>query len=193
MIGHTADRYDGVVQHITRRRLVGGGAALAAGGGGLAFLSDPTDAQVAIDSFAVPDASFEQETLDPRLDVTVAYKYDAGMAPVGELWFGLDVGGSEIASDDLITSAGMHDGETTLSGAIVAADAWTTADFDPEIGETVSRDLDVTLRFEVRETGGTVIVADEASDTATVSVAHPTQEQRTATVGGSGTIRAADE
>lgn len=184
---------DGVAQHINRRRLLGAGAALAAGGGGIAFGAAGTRAAVSIEGFDVPDASFEREALDPVLDVTATYEYDAAMRPVSELWFGVAVGGTEIASDELITDAGVLDGETTLSGAIVDSDAWTAADFDPDRGETLDRTLDVTLRFEVRESDGTVIVSDDASDSATVTVTHPEDERATATIGGSATIRAADE
>lgn len=186
--------YDAVAQHISRRRLVGAGAALAAGGGGLVYASDPTAAEVQIDGFSVPDETFERESLDPVLDVTAKYSYDAGMEPVAALRFAVSVDGTEIATDDLVTDAGLLDGDTTLSGPITDAEAWSSDDFAPDAGETVERQLSVTLSFEVLDSGDRVIVSDTATDTTTVTVENPNDaEQLTAAIGGSGTIRAADE
>lgn len=87
----------------------------------------------------------------------------------------------------------MLDGDTTLSGAITDAEAWASDDFAPEAGASVERDLAVTLSFEVLDSGDRVIVADTASDTATVTVTNPNDaEQLTAAVGGSATIRASE-
>lgn len=186
-------RFDRVAQSLSRRRLIGGAATLLTAGGTLVVVGDPAAAQVTVDDFAVSDAELTSEAATPVVDVTAAFEYDAGTQPVRALRFALSVGGSVIASDELVTDSTMNDGTTTLSGRVTDADAWTTDDFAPEVASSVSRELTIGLKFEVLDGEDSVIVSDTATDAATVVVSHPQESQYVAEVGGRGSIRTASE
>lgn len=181
-----------------RQALLGIGTLAAGGGAGVAVLSNASDpaaarATVQVADFAVADAQFTAETVDPEVVATIEYEYDAGNAAVKELRFALDVDGTEVASDTLVTDATTHTGETDLSGRLLASDAWSAADFEPEVASSVSQDVTVTVRFDVLGSDGDSIVGDEATDAAVVTVSHPQESEYIATVGGTGEIVTASE
>lgn len=176
---------------VTRRRAVAG-ALTTAGIGVVAFAPTPTRAQVSVDSFAVDDGTFTAESVTPVADVTLAYEYDVGSEAVSELRFALTIGGETVASESLTTQATALSGETTLAARLTESSAWADSDFVVGVGESVSHEVTVGVRFEVRDSGG-VLVSDEASDTATVTVSHPQENTWSASVGGSGVIRTPEQ
>lgn len=187
---HEVSRFDSVAQHYNRRRVVAGLATLAAGGAGLSALGHPARASVSIDSWTVPDASFEAEAVAPVADATIAYAFDVGSdTAVRALAFELLVDGHAVASDELVTETTSLENTTTLSGALTDSGAWSTSDFDVAVGESVAHDVTVAVRFAVVGTDESEIVTARAEDTATVTVAHPQQTEYTASVGGEVAIR----
>jgi len=184
---------DRIVSKLSRRRALAGVATLATAGGSLVVVGEPAQASVSVDGLDVSDATFERESVTPVVDVSVSYQYDASLEPVNALEFALLVDGTEVASDELITDKTALDGQTTLSGTVTDSQQWSESDFQPTVGEAVTREIQFTLEFRVVTSEGTTIVDDEASDTATVEVSHPQQSALVASVGGRGTIRAADE
>ena len=186
-------RRDRVASYLTRRRALAGGAALLTAGGSLVWVGEPASAAVSVDDYSVSDAEFTKAQLDPVLDVSVAYSYDAGNSTVGSLLFELQVGKTVVASEELVTDATTLDSTTELSGRIVDSDAWGLTDFSPEVASSVDRTVSTTLRFAVLDSNGEVIVEDSKSDTVTIAVAHPQESEYLASVGGDGTVRTATD
>lgn len=182
-------RLDRAVSTLNRRQALAGGASLLTAGGTLVWVGDPASAQVTVDQFAVSDASFESDSVDPVVDVTAAYAYDVGTRPVNSLRFTLAVGDSEIASEELVTDESTLENTTTLSGRIADAAAWSLSDFAVDAGDSTEHTVSVTLGFAVLESDGSEIVSDSATDEATVAVTHPQDSAVTASVGGEGLIR----
>jgi hypothetical protein len=178
---------------MTKRTLLGGAAALTAGGTLLTVVGEPVSAQVTVDSFDVSPAEFTAEQANPILDVTAAFRYDAGVQPVRALRLALSVGGDVIATDELVTDAATADSTTTLSGRVTDSSAWAAEDFAPAVASSVDRSVTVGLSFEVLADGDDVIVSDSAEDTATLTIHHPQESQYVAEVGGSGQFRTASE
>jgi len=179
---------------VSRRQALAGVGTLAAGGVGLAAtLPDGARASVTVAEFFVADAEFEAETVDPVVDATVEYDYDAANSPVDALAFALVIDGTVVASDDLQTSRSTLSGETDLSGRVVDSDAWSASDFEPAVGESVSQTLSVTVTFDVVESDGSSIVSDEAGDSGAVVVSHPQDSAYVATVGGDAVIIDGDD
>lgn len=185
------DRPNRAGRTLSRRQAIAGGSALLAAGGTLVWVGDPVRAAVSVDELTIPDASFERDDLDPVVAVTAGYEYDVGTTAVSALRFELVVDETVVASEQLRTDEPTLSGETELSGRIADSDAWALADFAPAIGETLERDLTVTLRFAVLGSDDSAIVSDSASETVTVTVAHPQDSAYTASVGGEGEIRTA--
>jgi hypothetical protein len=185
------ERYDRAVSTLSRRQALVGGATLLTAGGTLVWVSDDAHAQVSVDELTIPDADFTSDSLDPVIDVTAAYDYDAGTQAVSRLDFALTVGGDVVAREELITDRTAISGETQLSGRVTDSDTWAVSDFSPDVAASVDRELTVGLTFAVVGTDDTVIVEDTASETVTVSVSHPQETKWTATVGGSGEVRTA--
>jgi hypothetical protein len=184
-------RFDSAVSHLSRRQALAAGAALVTAGGSLVVVGEPASAQVSVEGLSVPDKSFTRESVEPVVDVTVSYNYDAGNRPVEQLRFGLTVGGTEVATEDLVTDRTTLSGETQLSGRVTDAEAWSATDFAPAVAEEAQHTLALGLSFAVVDTDGNTVVSDSASTEATVTVAHPQDSEYIAEVGGSGTIRAA--
>lgn len=192
MMSKERKRYDRVAQHMTRRRAIVGGATLLSAGGSLVWVVRPVSAAVSIDDFTVADKTFEAETVDPVVDVDVAYEFDATGAGVDELAFALTCDGDEIAADSLVTSAESLAETTTLSGHVTDASAWDAADFEPEVAGEVQHTVTLGLAFDVLDASDDRIVGDTAETEATIVVDHPQDSVYTASVGGDGTIRAAE-
>lgn len=186
-------RRDRVESHLTRRRALAGGAALLTAGGSLVFVGEPANAAVSVDSYSVSDAEFTKEQLDPILDVSIDYSYDAGNAVVGSLLFELVVGETVVATEELVTDATTLESTTELSGRIVDSDAWGLTDFSPEVASSVQRTVSTTIRFAVLDSNGDVIVEDSKSDDVLIAVSHPQQSEYIASVGGTGSVRTATD
>jgi hypothetical protein len=107
---------------------------------------------------------------------------------VADLRFELLVDGDVVASDELTTDKTTFDGTTELSGRVLDASAWDQSDFSPEVASEIQQDVTVGVRFAVLDSGGSVIVEDSKSDSASVAVSHPQEVRLVASVGGSGTI-----
>lgn len=187
------DRVDSLVSQMSRRRALAGAGALVTAGGSVALVGRPARAEVDMETFTVSDAEFERESLDPVLDVTATYDYDVGDEAVNALEFRLLADGDEIAFEDLQTDRVTLANDTELSGRILESEAWSAADFEPSIGEEVSRQVEITLEFAVVTSEGTVLADDSATDTAEITVVNPQQEVIVAKIGGSGQIRASDD
>jgi len=185
-------RHDRAVSYLTRRRALAGGAALLTAGGTVVAVGDTASAAVTVSELSIADREFVSERVDPVLDVTAAFNYDAGTQPVQDLRFVLSVGGEEIASDELTTDRTTFTGDTTLSGRVTDSSAWSVSDFEPAVASSVSRSVTVGVTFEVLDGEGNVIVSDSAEDSGTVTVSHPQETQYVAEVGGSGSFRTAE-
>lgn len=186
-------RVDSIVSKLSRRQALAGVTTLVTAGGSLVVVGEPAQARVSVESFEVSDSKFERESVEPVLDVVVQFDYDAGLEPVNALEFSLLIDGDEIASDRLVTSETSHTGDTTLSGSVLDSGSWDSSDFAVSVGEGITRELSVALEFRVVTSEGTVIVDDRAEDTATVEVDHPRESALIASVGGTGSIRAAED
>lgn len=184
----TRQRIDSAAQHVTRRRAIAGGATLLTAGGTLVWVGDSASAAVTIDGWTVPDASFEAETVDPVVNADVKYRYDVGDASIRALALELLVGDHTVASDELVTDRTSLESTVTLSGPLTDSDAWSASDFDVAVGESVSRDVTVAVRFAVLDTNDSELVTDRAEDTSTVTITHPQDSTYSATVGGSASI-----
>ena len=176
---------------VSRRQALLGIGAVAASGSGLAVVGTQQAsgaANVSVDSFSVSDAEFEAESAAPVVELSVAYNYDVGNSGVSGLLFELVVGDSVVASDELTTDRTALSNTTDLSGRVTDSDGWDSADFAPAVGESVSRDVSVAVRFAVLDSTGDAIVEDSATDSATVTVTHPRDSRLVAEVGGDGVI-----
>jgi hypothetical protein len=185
---HDPSRYDSVAQHISRRRVLGGLGTAVATGGAAYHLSQPARAAVSIDSWTVPDASFEADAITPVVNATIAFEYDVGASDVTAVALELLVDGHTVAADELVTDATSASSQTSLSGSVLDSEAWTAADFDPAIGETVSPEVTVAVRLAILAPDDSEIVTDSAESTSAVVVAHPQQTEYVASVGGEATI-----
>lgn len=56
------------------------------------------------------------------------------------------------------------------------------------VGESVERTLALGVSIEVRDSGGSVLASDTQSTSATVTVAHPQETERVASIGVEGEI-----
>jgi len=164
---------------VSRRQAIGAVATVVGGGSAIAIAgAESARAQVSVDDVNVPDTEFEADAVDPVVDAEIAYAYRHDSTT--ELVFELLVGETVIAAESLRTASAELESDTQLSGRIAESDAWTTADFEAPAGETIQRDVTVGVRFAVLD-GETVVVEDTAEDTATVTVANPSDS--TASVG----------
>lgn len=180
-----------IASQLTRRRAIVGGTSLLTAGGTLVWVGDPASAQaeVSVDSFAVSDATFETDALDPVVDVDVAFAYDVGTAPVASVELTLGIDGTTVTRDELVTDESVADATTTLSGRVADSAAWSLTDFAVDAGAEQTREITVALGLSVLESDGTVIASDEATDTAAIVVSNPADSTVTASVGGAGTVR----
>jgi len=186
-----SQRVESVVQHLSRRRLLAGSGVGLVGVGGLVWASEPTHARVSVDALSIPDTSFESESVVPVVDLTLWYDYDAGTEAVSELVFVVKIGGDRVATTDLRTDRTTLSGETSVTARVTDSDSWRASDFAPSVGESVERDVTVTVRFEVQNSDGTALVSDTTSDDVTITVTHPQDNMLVAEVGGEGTVRTA--
>ena len=169
---------------LSRRRVLLGTASVAVGATALQLVAGQNArANVSVEQVSIDDATFEAEAVDPVVDVTVAYAYAADS--VSELHIELLVDGDAVASESLRTGSEELENDTDLSGRVVDADAWSAADFEVEFGESITREIDVTVEFSVVDVDR-VVAADSASDTAEIIVEHPNDDH--ATVGMVGHI-----
>jgi len=181
-------RYKKVVSHISRRRVLA--AAGTVGAGSLTLMTMPkTTAAVSVDELEIPDREFSAESVTPEIALTLAYDYDVGTTPVSDLGFTLAVDGTIVAEDILSTERSVFSGTTDLSGLVTDSEAWAASDFAPEVTESVSRELSIAVTFDVLDRDQEAIATATASETATVSVSHPTERVLVASVGGDGEIR----
>jgi hypothetical protein len=157
--------------NVTRRRVAATVGSVVVGLGSVAVAgSDTARADVAVGDVAVSDASFEATSADPVLEATIPYEYS--VENVSRLEIELLVGDSVVASESLRTDTTELSNSTTLTGRVVDADAWTLADFDAPVGETVSRDVTAGVRFRVMN-DDSVAAEASADTTATVKVSNP--------------------
>jgi hypothetical protein len=181
-------RYDRVVSTLSRRQLIAGAGTLAAGGLGVVALGGGARAQVSVDGLQIPDANLTAEAPTPAVRVDIGYEYDVGTAPVAALGFTLAVDGTVVAEDKLDTTRSTLSETTTLNGAIADSEAWRNDDFAPEVGGSLTREVVVTVGFDVLESGGSSIAGDSVTTTVPVSVSHPQETKYIASVGASGEI-----
>lgn len=175
---------------LSRRQSLLLGGSLLAGGTTLAATTFADRATaLSVDSFNVQDATFEKETITPELIVDLAYSYQVNDAP-DEVRLQLLVGGKTVDQTILTSPGSTLDDTTRLSGLVTDTSAWASEDFTVNPGESVSRDLNVSILLEVLR-DNSVIVSDEKTDTVTVTVTHPDELSLKASVGGSGEIQAA--
>lgn len=182
-------RFDSAAQHLTRRNALAGVGTLVVTGGAVHALSGGARAQVSIDDWHVPDASFEAASVEPVVDADIAFAYDTGGGDVRALAFELLVDDHAVASDELVTDATSLESTVTLSGPITSSAAWDAADFDVSVAESVQQDVTVAVRFAALSPDDSEIVTDRAESTSTVAVSHPQESEYTASVGGEATIR----
>ena len=169
---------------LSRRRVLLGTASVAVGATALQLVAGQNArANVSVEQVSIDDATFEAEAVDPVVDVTVAYAYAADS--VSELHIELLVDGDAVASESLRTGSEELENDTDLSGRVVDADAWSAADFEVESGESITREIDVTVEFSVVDVDR-VVASDSATDTAEIVVEHPNDDH--ATVGMVGQI-----
>ena len=173
---------------LSRRRVLLGTASVAVGATALQLVAGQNaSANVSVEQVEIADATFEAEAVDPVVDVEVAYAYAADS--VSELHIELLVDGDAVASESLRTESEELENDTDLSGRVVDADKWSAVDFEVESGESITREIDVTVEFSVVDVDS-VVAADTASDTAEIIVEHPTDG--VASVGMVGEIRNAE-
>ena len=169
---------------LSRRRVLLGTASVAVGATALQLVAGQNArANVSVEQMSIDDATFEAEAVDPVVDVTVAYAYAADS--VSELHIELLVDGDAVASESLRTGSEELENNTDLSGRVVDADKWSAADFEVESGESITREIDVTVEFSVVDVDR-VVAADSATDTPEIVVEHPNDDH--ATVGMVGQI-----
>lgn len=178
---------------LTRRRVLGGlaGVAGTAATGGVLLTrgSQSARASIAVDGLTVPDASFTKEAVTPELSLSVDYSFDVGSgAGVDSVVLTATVGGDAIATETLNTSMTSADTTAELSGPIADSSAWSATDFEPAIGESVDRSLTIGVSIEVRDGTGDVLASDAVETTAAVSVTHPQESKRTASIGATGEV-----
>ena len=181
-------RFDRVAQSMTRRRALAGGATLLTAGGTLVWVSDPASAQVTIAEFTAESRQFDAEQVAPVVEATLAWDYDVGNRVVSAIRLRLTVDGTAVAEDTLTTDRTTLNGETTLSGSVVDSEAWSAADFAPDVAASVTRSLTVGIELAVLDDRGEAIVSDRATDTAELTVSHPQDSEYTAEIGGAATF-----
>ena len=181
------ERFGGAV---SRRQLLTTGGAVGIGLlGGVSLLVRDARAAVSVDGLNVPDKSFEAEAIRPKVVVTAGYDYDVGSAvDVGSIALDLRVEETVVDSRTLSTDATALSNSEELRGEIAASEAWSESDFDVAIGESVTRDVGVSVWFGVLDPSGSAIVEAEASDTTAVTLQHPQENEYVATVGGTGVV-----
>jgi hypothetical protein len=188
------DRLDSLAS-LDRRSVLVGAGSLAAGGGVVLASSDRADAaaDVELGSITLTGGSFEAAEVVPVVDVAVTYDFSVGSADVATLRSELLVGESVIASEALTTDTTSLRNDTTLTGRITDADGYTAADFAPAVGETVSVEVPISVRFAVLDDAGDVLASDTVATTRTITVEHPRDSEYTAAIGVTGEIRTAAE
>jgi hypothetical protein len=174
-----------IASEYSRRRVLTAVGVVAGGGATLAVAPEDARADVAVEDFSVSDATFEAESVTPIVDAQIAYAYRADA--VSELSIDLTVGETVVDSESLRTSRAELDETTQLSGEILAADAYSQSDFEPDAGGETTVTVEVGVRFRVLDADGNELAADSARDDATVEVVSPVGETH-ATIGGSATI-----
>ncbi|MFW5964382.1 MAG: hypothetical protein ACOCQM_05905 [Natronomonas sp.] len=187
-MSNARQRYDRVAQSVNRRRVIAGMGTLAAGGVAVAAVPDAARATVEVDDLSIPDASFEAEAVDPEVVVDVAYAYDASGAGVDALGFTLTVGETVVDEARLDTNTEELENTETLRGSVTDSDAWSASDFEPEVGDSVTRELSIGVTFDVLDSADESVVGDTATETADVTVEHPQENGYSASVDGEGEI-----
>jgi hypothetical protein len=172
---------------VSRRQALIGIGTLASGATTTAYLAtDRARADVAIGDLSVSDETFEAESIDPKLVVDVQYRYDASGASVDSVRFRLLVGGGVLDETQLSTSQESLEESTRLEGRLASLDAYASGDFAPEVGGSVTESFEATVAFDVLDADETPIASAEVTDTVTVSVSHPQENEYEASVGGDG-------
>ena len=186
------DHNDWIVSNLqsglTRRRVLTGSATVVGGGTALLLAGGQTArAEGSVEDVDIADAAFEAEAVDPIVDVDVAYafRYDAPT----EIHIELQIGGETVADELLRTASTELENTTDLSGRVVDSPAWSLSDFEAPSGETITRTVEVGVRFSVID-GDSVVAGDTATDTAEIVVEYPTDG--VASVGMVGEIRNAE-
>ena len=169
---------------LSRRRALLGTASVGVGATALQLVAGQNArANVSVEDVSIADATFEAEAVDPVVDVEIAYAYAADS--VSELHIELLVDGDAVASESLRTGSEELENDTDLSGRVADADKWSASDVAVESGESITREIDVTVEFSVVDVDR-VVAADSATDTAEITVEHPNDDH--ATVGMVGQI-----
>jgi hypothetical protein len=172
------------LSNLSRRRVIATTAGASLGLAGLAVgATGDASADVSVDDVSVSDASFDAESVDPVIEATIPFAYS--VETISEVLIELQVGDSVVADEILNTTTTEADAETTLSGRVVDSDSWSASDFVVSEGQSISREISVSVRLAVLD-GGELLVKATGSDTATVEVSHP--QQGTASVGLQATI-----
>ena len=173
-----------IAKNYSRRRVVAGAGAFAFGSVALVGVgAKPTAAEVSVESLNVKDASFEGSSVDPVVDVEVAYEFDVPGA--SQVYLALEVGGTVISDMDVSTRSEQLEQTTDLSGRVAKSQQWEVANFSPPSGESVSHEIAVALKLVVTTDDGQEVTAT-AEDTATIEVTNPSVG--VAQIGGVGTI-----
>lgn len=174
-----------IADSYSRRRVLTAVGVVAGGGAALAVAPEDARADVAVEEFAVSDATFEAESVTPIVDAEVAYAYRADA--VSEIALELRVGETVVDETTLRTSSAELESSESLSGNVLDADAYSQSDFAPDAGGETTVTVAVGVRFAVLDADGDELASDRASDEATVEVISPRDKQY-ATIGGSATI-----
>lgn len=190
-----SQQFERVVSHVNRRRVLAGVSGVAFAGAGVATLTPDAraSASVDVDGLEIPDAEFTAKQVEPEVRVSLAYNYDAGTAPVRALGFTLSVDGTIVGEDKFVTDRTTLENTTELTGLVTDSSEWSSSDFSPKVAESVTREITVSVTFDVLDGNEQSIVSDTASTTADVTVSHPQESKLIAEVGGSGEIVDASE
>ena len=172
-----------------RQSLLLGGSILLGSGSLYALTHIPTASALSVDSFDVTNNSFESETISPKVVVDLAYSFQTSEVPE-EVRLKLQVGNETVEQTYLNPDQNQVDDTIRLSGLVTDSSAWASSDFTVEPGETVTRELNVTILLDV-VVNGEVVTSDTKTDTATIELSHPDQITVTSSIGGTGEIQTA--
>lgn len=172
-----------------RQSLLLGGSILAGSGSLFALTHIPTASALSVDSFDVTNNSFESETISPKVVVDLAYSFQTSEVPE-EVRLKLQVDNETVEQTYLNPDQSQVNDTIRLTGLVTDSSAWASSDFTVEPGETVTRQLNVTILLDV-VVNGEVVTSDTKTDTTTIELSHPDQITVTSSIGGSGEIQAA--
>jgi len=172
-----------------RQSLLLGGSILFGSGSLYELTHIPTASALSVDFFDVTNNSFESETINPKVVVDLAYSFQTSEVPE-EVRLKLQVGNETVEQTYLNPDQNQVDETIRISGLVTDSSAWASSDFTVEPGETITRELNITILLDV-VVNGEVVTSDTKTDTATVELSHPDQITVTSSIGGSGEIQSA--